>query len=253
MERRVDYKIHQLILGAVLRHRGGLQTRQNYRGIPIHAATDVHEFVAALLAQRLAPGARVADIGAGHGALSRRLRDAGFSVVAFDLDCTDWLAEDVVCHQCDVSDSLDGVATEGPFDAICVIEVIDHLENPRRFLRELSLPGLGKGSWLILSMPNPLDTFSCIAMFTRGIFNWAGPAQYEGGGHISVLPHWLIAKHLESVGVNDQEWHFLAPYIHPSLWKRLIYRMITFSRRLMSRGTDERFFEGQTALVVVRL
>lgn len=230
-----------------------MQTQQNYRGVPIHAAMNVHEAIADLLQQRLASGAKIADVGAGHGALSLRLHDAGFAVTAFDLDCSDWLVPDVACHSCDVNESLGAIAAQGPFHAICVIEVIDHLENPRRFLRDLIEMGRAHGTWLVISLPNPLDTFSCIAMFTRGIFSWSSPAHYEGGGHISILPHWLIAEHLRYLGVTDQEWHFLAPYRHPSVWKRIVYRCVSRLRRMLSRGPDESFFEGQTALVMVHL
>jgi cyclopropane fatty-acyl-phospholipid synthase-like methyltransferase len=236
-----------------VKHRGGLQTEEHYRGVPVHAAANVHHEIVELLRRRLPPGARVADVGAGHGALSLRLRDSGFAVAAFDLDCSDWLVPDVACHSCDVNESLGAIAAEGPFDAICVIEVIDHLENPRRFLHDVIELRRAEGTWLIISMPNPLDTFSCIAMFTRGIFSWASPAHYEGGGHISILPHWLIAEHLRYLGVTHQEWHFLAPYRHPSVSKRIIYQCVSRLRRMLSRGGDESFFEGQTALVVARL
>jgi 2-polyprenyl-3-methyl-5-hydroxy-6-metoxy-1,4-benzoquinol methylase len=214
---------------------------------------NVHEAIADLLSRRLAPGAKVADVGAGHGALSLRLHDAGFAVTAFDLDCSDWRAQEVACHSCDVNESLATITAKGPFDAICVIEVIDQLENPRRFLRDVIELRRAGGTWLVISMPNPLDTFSCIAMFTRGIFSWASPAHYEGGGHISILPHWLIAEHLRQLGIVEQEWHFLAPYRHPTAWKRVIYKCVSLLRRLASRGGDASFFEGQTALVIVRL
>lgn len=238
---------------AQVKHRGGLETEETYRGVPVHAAPGVHAAVLALLLERLPAGAKVADLGAGHGALSLRLSDAGFRVAAFDLDCADWRAQDVACHECDLNEPLDLLLQQGPFDAICVLEVIDHLENPRRFLAEILRLRRPEGSWLVLTMPNPLDTFSCISMFTRGIFSWAGPAQYEGGGHISVLPHWLVAAHLAHFGVRDQEWRFLAPYRHPSAWKRLIYAGISGLRRIMARSSETSFLEGQTALVVARI
>lgn len=234
-------------------HRGGFDTSENYEGIPVHAFPGVHATVSELLARRLAPGARIADLGAGHGALSQRLHDAGFEVNAFDLDCSDWQAGAVPCVTCDLDGELDEVATQGPFDAICVLDVIDHLENPRRFVENLLKLRKPEGTWLIVTMPNPLDTFSSIAMFTRGIFGWAGPVQYYGGGHISILPHWLLAAHLAHFGVDAQEWRFLAPYRHPSPVKRAVYSFIVLMRKLLARSPDTSFFEGQTALVVARI
>jgi len=237
---------------SAMTHRGGMQTHQNYRGVPIHAADNVHEVIAALLKQRLPKGARVADIGAGHGALSLRLQDMGFDVKAFDLDCSDWMLDSMLCRQCDVNESIGPVVKEGPYDAICAIEMIDHLENPRQFLRCL-VENAKKGSWIIVSAPNPLDTFSCIAMFRRGTFAWASPEKYFGGGHISLLPHWLIEEHLKYLGVVEQEWHFLAPYRHPAASKKLFYQAIAKMRQLLARGPGQPFFEGQTALVIARI
>jgi SAM-dependent methyltransferase len=235
-----------------IKHRGAFDTLEKYRGVPVHAAQGVHEAVVSLLAARLKAGAKVADLGAGHGALSLRLQDQGWDVTAFDLDCSDWLVQSVPCHQCDLNNPLDSVARYGPFDAICVLEMIDHLENPRSFLKEILRLRRPAGSVLILSMPNPLDTFSCIAMATRGIFSWAGPAQYEGGGHISILPHWLVEAHLRYLGVRQQDWRFLAPYRHPSALKQAVYRGISTARRLAARG-ESSFFEGQTALVIAQI
>lgn len=234
-------------------HRGSFDTTEKYRGVPVHAFPGVHETVASLLERNLPPGAKIADLGAGHGALSLRLQDHGFDVTAFDLDRSDWQAKSVECHQCDFNAPLDPIVARGPFDAICVLEVIDHLENPRQFLRELLRLRMATGSLLVLTMPNPLDTFSCIAMVTRGVFSWAGPLQYEGGGHISVLPHWLVDGHLKSLGVNQSTWRFLAPYRHPSAGKRAIYRGLSIMRRLIARVDDPSFVEGQTAMLVASI
>jgi SAM-dependent methyltransferase len=231
-------------------HRNDAQTEQTYRGIPVHAAIEVHEVVSRLLRDRLAPGSRIADVGAGHGALSARLRDAGFKVTAFDLDSTDWSVEAVQCHQCDANVSLEPVAKHGPYTAICAIEIIEHLENPRRFMRELIALSRPQRSLILISTPNPLDTFSCIAMFTRGIFNWFSREHYCGGGHISVLPYWLLDEHLSILGITDREWQFLSRFRHPSFLKRLAYSAVSRFRRCVWRGETAEFLEGESALVI---
>jgi hypothetical protein len=67
------------------------------------------------------------------------------------------------------------------------------------------------------------------------------------------LPYWLIDEHLKFLGIVDRQWRFVSPFRHPSPWKRLIYHAVSAVRRLVSRGGSEPFFEGETALVVLRL
>jgi len=234
-------------------HRGGATTEDSYDGLPIHAAKGVHGAIEGLLRARLPAAASVADIGAGSGALSQRLFDAGFKVSAFDMERNDWQAAEVECHPCNANESLDAIAPYGPFDAICAVEIIEHLENPSRFLRELVALGRERRAWLVITTPNPLDTFSAIAMLRRGIFNWFSPQHYAGGGHISILPYWLIDEHLKHLGVTGQQWQFLAPYCHPKWAMRLIYRALSFIRAMVSPGGRHPYFEGATALVIVRL
>lgn len=168
---------------------------------------------------RLAPG--LADLGAGHGAFSLRLHDAVFAVDAYDFDAADWPLAERPCRFSDLNEPLDVLVERGPYDAVCAIEVNEHLENPLQFIRNLCAAFGGRETWIILSTPNPADTFSCISLFTRGIFNWLSTDHYEGGGHISILPHWMIAKHLEHCGAHVHECCPLSPYRHPCIPKRI--------------------------------
>lgn len=235
-----------------VKHKGSGDTRENYKGIPIHAAKGVHQGIGEILQQRLPPGSRVADLGAGDGALSLRLRDLGFEVVAFDLDISGWKLKELPCFQADLDRDLSVLDAKGPFAAICAVEILEHLENPRNFLRGMIRTG-GSGCVLVITTPNPLDTFSCITMFTRGIFNWFSREHYLGGGHISILPYWLIDEHLKFLGASNQEWRFFGPYQHPIFWKQWVYRSVTWLRRRLVKDRACCGHEGQTAMVVVRV
>src|SRR6188508_1176996 len=120
-----------------IKHRGRRNTEDNYKGIPIHAAKGVHAEVANIVSANLEKGERIADVGAGDGALSLRLYDRGFDVVAFDFDNSTWGVPEIPCVVTDVEKDIRSISDKGPYKAICAIEIIEHLENPREFLRQL--------------------------------------------------------------------------------------------------------------------
>ena len=239
-----------------MRHRGSETTEDGYKGIPADAAAGVHEAVVDLLKEIMPSGGSVADVGAGRGALSLRLSDAGFKVVAFDLDSSDWSVPDMHCHEVDVNTSagLQTVTSFGPFDAIVSVEVIEHIENPRQFLKSLLQLAGQNAAPVVVSTPNPLDTFSAISFFRRGIFNWFSPAHYSGGGHISILPYWLINEHLMYHGIEPRQmhWRFLAPWKAPGLLRHIVYRGIQAVHRFVTRHSAVDYTDGQTAIVVIK-
>lgn len=236
-----------------IQHRGGPHTAEAYKGIPVHAAPGVHQAVTDLLKARLPAGSRVADLGAGQGALSQRLADAGFDVTAIDVSSSDWMAAGVTCRVCNLDGDWQDVCALGPFDAIAAVEVIEHLENPRDFMRKIAALASSKPMLLAVTTPNPLDTFSAITVFTRGAFNWFSPAHYSGGGHISILPFWLIDKHLEYLGQAPCTWSFHSPFRHRNALGRVAYAGVAAARRLMSKGGSHNHFEGETAIGIVEL
>lgn len=234
-----------------VKHRGNKETAEHYKGIPVHAAPGVHERVAGIISSSIPKGGKVADIGAGDGALSLRLHDLGFTVLPFDVDNSTWEVKEIACNVINVENGFDVINSKGPFAALCAIEIIEHLENPRAFLKEMVQIAKMHQAILVISTPNPLDTFSSISHFTRGFFNWFSPAHYLGGGHISILPHWLITEHLKFLGVEKFVWEFCAPYKHPSRFKQLLYTCISRFRGMVSKSADKSYFEGQTALVTI--
>ena len=56
-----------------------------YDGLPVQADVETHQFALATAGNRLVPRARILDVGAGRGALTKALLDKGF-----DLTCTSW-------------------------------------------------------------------------------------------------------------------------------------------------------------------
>ncbi len=154
-----------------------------YRDIPIFAAPGVHERALQRLQGVAAPGARVLELGAGSGAMSRRLADAGFAVSACDLFSETFVpAGEIPFHTADLNDRFSS-ALAGDWEAIVALELIEHLENPRNFLRECRRL-LRPGGVLVLSTPN-LSNPASQALFLRdGDFQWYSEKDYVEQGHI---------------------------------------------------------------------
>ncbi len=122
----------------------------------LHTTTNsgLHEFVAErVLARYARPGVRAADLGAGPGAMAARLRALGCEVLAVDRDANGFEAQ--VPHISLDFDQLNFASQLGlgSFGLITAIEVIEHVESPINFLRNISHL-LGPGGVAVLTTPN---------------------------------------------------------------------------------------------------
>ena len=101
-------------------------------------AGGLHEYVASeVLAKLTCSGKRAVDLGTGHGAMAERLHLAGCEVRAADMSAKDFEAQ--LPHVEVNFDQPDFAATLGlnSFDIVTAIEVIEHVESPIGFLRNI--------------------------------------------------------------------------------------------------------------------
>lgn len=170
-----------------------------YRDLAIHAAAGVHEHAAHLCQKTLAPGARILEVGAGSGALALRLQDAGFDVVATDLEPSQpWM------HALDLDNPSASDVAIGRLGMIVCVETMEHLENPRAALRSMrSL--LEPGAKLLVSTPNVTHPGSRLKTLLTGVPWLFGPDAYYDSGHITPLPDWLLVEHMRASGFDDMQ------------------------------------------------
>lgn len=62
----------------------GEKKPQYYKNLLIRADLNLHEQIFDIFTNKLPQGAKILDLGAGRGALAKRLTDGGFKVVALD-------------------------------------------------------------------------------------------------------------------------------------------------------------------------
>ena len=114
----------------------------------------LHQFVGESLIVRYArPGLKAIDLGSGGGAMAERMHGLGCEVVSADLSAKGYEAK--LPHITIDLNQPDFASVLGPnaYDLITAIEVIEHLESPISFLRNVRRM-LSVGGVAIISTPN---------------------------------------------------------------------------------------------------
>jgi 2-polyprenyl-3-methyl-5-hydroxy-6-metoxy-1,4-benzoquinol methylase len=142
----------------------------------------------------VAPNCNVLDLGSGEGAWAKRLHDASYRVTACDVNPRTDRRLPFPYHKADLNANFSGQFPRGEFDAISFIEVIEHLENPRHSLRQISTL-LKDGGVVLLSTPNASGLYSRLRFFFTGQMAMFTDAAYSiGPGHITPLTAWQLEK-----------------------------------------------------------
>lgn len=124
--------------------------------IQMHTTTNkgLHEFVAGRVLPRYArPGIRAADLGSGPGAMAVRLQSFGCEVLAVDRSAEGFEAGlPHVALDFDRNDFASELGSAS-FGLVTAIEVIEHVESPIGFLRNIGRL-LAPGGVAVITTPN---------------------------------------------------------------------------------------------------
>ncbi len=151
---------------------------------------------------------RILDIGAGRGRLLELLcRDLPATACACDLDPERFEGGSVPIARVDLNtDALP--YPSGAFDLVTCAEVLEHVENYHRVLREAHRV-LKPGALVVLTTPNVLNVKSRLRYGAAGFPNLFGPVPitsdrvYSVSGHITPVPLFYIARALRVAGFTD--------------------------------------------------
>jgi len=151
-----------------------------------------------LVPQFLAAGSKVLDVGTGAGDLAHGLKEQGYDVSALDIDPSACKHAEVEVTRCDVMSGLPH--EDGTFDMLTALELIEHMEDPFKAVREFHRV-LKPGGLLLLTTPNCGNIEKRILYLYTGSLTHA--LEYEpsgpkaGGAHHHIAPMTLpVLKYL---------------------------------------------------------
>jgi SAM-dependent methyltransferase len=160
----------------------------------IELNTEIHDRVLELLETE--PRSALLDVGAGDGTLAKRLQHAGFEVTAIDLITADFRPNDIEIRSANLNEGIP--VADGQFRTVVTTEVIEHLENPWFFLRELYRI-TEPGGLVILSTPNLASVYArAWYALTGRLYNFM-ESSYRQIGHITPVYLWNLERMIESM------------------------------------------------------
>jgi 2-polyprenyl-3-methyl-5-hydroxy-6-metoxy-1,4-benzoquinol methylase len=147
----------------------------------------------ALRSLKLTNNLDVIDIGCGQGTLLKLLNEYDPTFKLSGVDLTKF--QDDLPYQFIEKDLNSDFSRElGTHDLVLAIEVIEHLENPRLFLRSLA-ETVRPGGHILLSTPNTESFHSLLSFAFRGHHLAFGPKNYPA--HITPVASYDLIKMVE--------------------------------------------------------
>ncbi len=159
----------------------------------------IYEMVVRVLDAEQAEGEILVDVGCGVGELrpfvQRRFpRYLGVDVIRYEGFPADAEFEQV---------NLDTGRASLPdnfADVVTAVETIEHLENPRAFMRELTRIAR-PGGWVVVTTPNQLSLLSILTLVTKHRFQAFGEADYPA--HLTALLELDLKRIANECGLID--------------------------------------------------
>jgi len=171
----------------------------------------IHETVLNLISEEYR--GLLLDAGAGNGALSLELHKLGFKVIAADIN-NNFKAREVENSIEFILCDFDKVFPfkDHTFDYVVAVEVIEHLENPWHFLREINRV-LKKEGKLYLTTPNVHSLHQRIYFLFSKPFYFFSDEDFMKNKHLTPMLYWNLKRMLEISGFKIEKITFNRAFI----------------------------------------
>ncbi|HET6283897.1 MAG TPA: methyltransferase domain-containing protein [Polyangia bacterium] len=193
----------------------------------------LHEAVVEILRARLGrKPARIADLGAGSGAWAARLLSEGHLVYAVERDRAFFELRTLQPIVADLDQPFAHLVPNG-LDAVTAIEVIEHLENPRHFLRECRKL-LAPDGLLLLTTPNVECVPGRLRFLASGqLRHFDRDPSFNDPTHITPIQSYLFERMASDCGFRIEHHGFNRPT--PTIGKGLV-RLVSALLSPLLRG-----------------
>jgi 2-polyprenyl-3-methyl-5-hydroxy-6-metoxy-1,4-benzoquinol methylase len=143
----------------------------------------IYDMVARALRARHRGGGVLLDVGCGVGNLWRVVAPMFDRYIGVDAVRYESLGPETEFYQIDVETGRIPLAENGA-DVVAAVETIEHVENPRALMRELTRV-TRPGGWVVVTTPNQHSLLSLLTLAVKGKFSAFQDVHYPA--HLSAL------------------------------------------------------------------
>jgi len=197
----------------------------------------IYEMVSRAMDRLNVKGNTVIDVGCGVGNLRKFVLRKFSNYIGVDVIHYEQLENEVEFHKVDLNTERIPLS-DGCADAVISVETIEHLENPRAFMREL-IRLLKPGGWVFVTTPNQLSLLSLLALIFKHRFSAFQDNSYPA--HLTALLEIDLRRLADECALKDIEIIYslsgrvvLTPWHYPETLSRLLPR--SFSDNFMMIG-----------------
>jgi 2-polyprenyl-3-methyl-5-hydroxy-6-metoxy-1,4-benzoquinol methylase len=144
---------------------------------------DILNMVVRALEKRRISGQCIADVGCGQGDLFACVRTRFSRYVGIDAVRYDDFPDEAEFSLLDLDSGRIPLEADSA-DVVAAVEVIEHLENPRDFMRKL-VSVAKPGGWVIVTTPNQLSLLSLLTLIVKHRFQAFQDVHYPA--HLTAL------------------------------------------------------------------